>query len=605
MASQALTNIHNRLKSAPKFKPATMSGFTDWASEAGDVISVLNDGDRYTMPIFGSSMTWMGAPYTTIESTGDESRDELTDVTSSSRYSSGRADDQGDEIQELEGSYAFQNAEQIGAVIGKYTYDPVTGKVSLVDGAIDFLRQNPDGTYTSVSIVGSIDSLKGDYKTITGSGIWQNRDEILSAVGTIKEVNGRVTEIEGSYVKQTSDEWTALVGLKNTWSSISVTPSAINSVVSGLNGKTVVTQESNLWSVVSKNASNGQDAYTKWANLTVTQEQIQSVVGGLNGKTVVTQDDKNWIVQTVKEDSTISSFLSIDRDKITAMVGAAKFDEKTGKMIGILDGTYVTQSDSRWQVIAAKTKEQVTAILSIDASSISQIVTSLKGKTVVTTESDAWSVVSANAEAGKDASDKWASITVNANEINNTVSNLKGKRALRVKQTSKKWQIIAYDPTAASPTDMVLMTVGAVDSLDETMGVDLGDYATVNYLNANYVKASTIEAKMAYVESLMTKKANSSILWANTIRVTSLEVAGSSFRMSVGADGETTVSTDSQSVLTGHRSLSTSGKILTIPGGLGFKIDGQAVTSNTNVTVLTSASMSGGSSTTLKYLKHT
>ena len=73
----AESNIYNKLNSAPTFHPASASLFTDWNIEAGDVVTVTNDGTNYSMPMYNVRLSWSGDTKVEAESTGNEKRESL------------------------------------------------------------------------------------------------------------------------------------------------------------------------------------------------------------------------------------------------------------------------------------------------------------------------------------------------------------------------------------------------------------------------------------------------------------------------------------------------------------------------------------------------
>ena len=68
-------NVLNKIRGTPAFKPASVNTFGNWAIEAGDIISVDNDGVVETMPIFSSDMNWSGSAIATIACTGNQKRE--------------------------------------------------------------------------------------------------------------------------------------------------------------------------------------------------------------------------------------------------------------------------------------------------------------------------------------------------------------------------------------------------------------------------------------------------------------------------------------------------------------------------------------------------
>ena len=69
--------VLNRLASVSAFRPSTTESFTDWRLQAGDVVSVTSGTDTYQVPIFGMTLKWNGKPRASLESTGNQEREEL------------------------------------------------------------------------------------------------------------------------------------------------------------------------------------------------------------------------------------------------------------------------------------------------------------------------------------------------------------------------------------------------------------------------------------------------------------------------------------------------------------------------------------------------
>lgn len=68
-------NVLNKVRGTPTFKPASVDSFGNWAIEAGDIITVENDGVTESIPIFSSDMNWNGSAQTTISCTGNQKRE--------------------------------------------------------------------------------------------------------------------------------------------------------------------------------------------------------------------------------------------------------------------------------------------------------------------------------------------------------------------------------------------------------------------------------------------------------------------------------------------------------------------------------------------------
>lgn len=74
-------NVFNKVRGTPSFKPASIDSFGNWAIEAGDVITVENDGVTESIPIFSADMSWDGSAQTTMSCTGNQKREILDKQT--------------------------------------------------------------------------------------------------------------------------------------------------------------------------------------------------------------------------------------------------------------------------------------------------------------------------------------------------------------------------------------------------------------------------------------------------------------------------------------------------------------------------------------------
>ena len=81
MANASLTPIYNRLNGVPAYHPMTAETFTDWALEAGDMVSVSRGDDTVTAPVSTSRMVWRGQQQITLEATGSKEREAISKIS--------------------------------------------------------------------------------------------------------------------------------------------------------------------------------------------------------------------------------------------------------------------------------------------------------------------------------------------------------------------------------------------------------------------------------------------------------------------------------------------------------------------------------------------
>ena len=93
----SLQPIYDRLHAVDTYHPMSADTFSDWAMEAGDIVTVSRDGNTITSPVHSMNVVWRGSPQTTINSTGKEERESIS-RTSKKKYGrggGGMSNDQG------------------------------------------------------------------------------------------------------------------------------------------------------------------------------------------------------------------------------------------------------------------------------------------------------------------------------------------------------------------------------------------------------------------------------------------------------------------------------------------------------------------------------
>ena len=122
--------VLDRLASVSAFRPSTTESFTDWRLQAGDVVSVTSGNDSYQVPIFGMTLKWNGKPRASLESTGNQEREELPAMQRKSYATGARG--------YANSSAILGNIEGLSALDGKFN-QLITGQLrasSLIAGAI-------------------------------------------------------------------------------------------------------------------------------------------------------------------------------------------------------------------------------------------------------------------------------------------------------------------------------------------------------------------------------------------------------------------------------------------------------------------------------------
>ena len=83
-----IQTIYNILNQAVSYHPAFTEIFDDFLQEAGDIVTLFSGDASFDFPIFSQHMTWMGSMVTSMESTGNKTRNELPPLQRKQKNSS-------------------------------------------------------------------------------------------------------------------------------------------------------------------------------------------------------------------------------------------------------------------------------------------------------------------------------------------------------------------------------------------------------------------------------------------------------------------------------------------------------------------------------------
>ena len=88
ISNASLQGIYDRLSNTPQYHPLDAETYADWSQEAGDMVTLSRDNNSYTSPVQTQTVTWKKGQQTSVSSTGNQTRDAISKV-SSSKYNSG------------------------------------------------------------------------------------------------------------------------------------------------------------------------------------------------------------------------------------------------------------------------------------------------------------------------------------------------------------------------------------------------------------------------------------------------------------------------------------------------------------------------------------
>lgn len=221
-------NVLNKIRGTPAFKPASVGTFGNWAIEAGDIVSIDNDGVVETMPIFSSDMNWNGSAITTIACTGNQKR-EIQDKQDRKDYamSSGLSGYTNRKLEELSDSFGVElgNVRSALDVYAKNTEEykeANTGLVSSIEDNVSALnlrvtsvKEEFDGKVSTIETAQASLGARVDGAEASINLNAKNIDGVGKSVATIQadvvELKGRI-DLSGN-VSVSDGQLTTLSGL--------------------------------------------------------------------------------------------------------------------------------------------------------------------------------------------------------------------------------------------------------------------------------------------------------------------------------------------------------------------------------------------------------
>ena len=73
----SLEPIYDRLHGANTYHPFSANTFQDWATEAGDIVTISRGDDDYEVPVHSAHLSWHGSPQVVLNGTGNKERESI------------------------------------------------------------------------------------------------------------------------------------------------------------------------------------------------------------------------------------------------------------------------------------------------------------------------------------------------------------------------------------------------------------------------------------------------------------------------------------------------------------------------------------------------
>lgn len=239
MASASLSPIYNRLNSAPSYHPMTAETFADWSMEAGDIITVSQEGTEYTSPVNSSTLNWRGSPKVSIETGGNEERESISAVSKRKYSRSGG------------GYYSTQRLyREITSEDGilRTTIEATESRIAtsvenLEEGLGSYIEQTASSIQSTVKsqydqLVTRIEQTASSIRTVVKNNYDQLATEIVQTASSIRSTVQNNYEQLYTQIEQTASgiRETVKSNYEGLSASIEMTASTITQTIEGPNG---------------------------------------------------------------------------------------------------------------------------------------------------------------------------------------------------------------------------------------------------------------------------------------------------------------------------------------------------------------------------------
>jgi len=321
----SLTPIYGKLNAIENHHPLDAETFSDWAVEAGDIVTIQRDGEDYQSPVHTSRMVWKGQPEMRISSTGNKVRDPIAKI-SKKKYGRGGAGQRND-------VRLYNEMTSSDGYFHSYILQTESVLISHFDNALSDIHSEIRQTAEEIrSEIHGVDSIFYSYVDQTATYIMSHVENVASSIGseilqTANEIRSEVHAANStlySYVDQTATSIHSVVESVESrmGSSILQTANEIRSEVHAAN--------SELYSYVDQTATYIQSVVENTANnlgsaILQTASQIRSEVHAANSELYSYVDQTATSIHSVVEsvESRMGSSILQTANEIRSEVHAA------------------------------------------------------------------------------------------------------------------------------------------------------------------------------------------------------------------------------------------------------------------------------------------
>lgn len=131
----SLAPIYDRINATEKYHPYEAETFADWATEAGDAVTLKRGDKNYKSPVHSARLTWKGIPTMSLSSTGNQEREPISKVSKNKYRKSGygRRNNRTD-------NGLWHKIEETEEYWRSYYWDEINGLYSVVEQTAEYWR---------------------------------------------------------------------------------------------------------------------------------------------------------------------------------------------------------------------------------------------------------------------------------------------------------------------------------------------------------------------------------------------------------------------------------------------------------------------------------
>lgn len=354
----SLEPIYDRLHGANTYHPFSANTFQDWATEAGDIVTISRGDDDYAVPVHSAHLSWHGSPQVILNGTGNKKRESI-EKAAQRKYARGGGGYRASQMlfhefvdeDGLLRSALLMTASELRTEF-QASNSAVYSVISQTASAIRTEVGNAEsGLYSSIEeTAGQIRSEVSSSESGIYSAINQTSSNIMLVVGNKANVFHQYSDPALTETVADKDIWIKDPGLQSHGKAESYTYGELGSYkFSDFYGSEIYVRKNGEWVKV----GGDQLSEMNYAEIKVEQERIAIIAGGLSG------DYSEFVVEIGRIRSRVEDVeagLESTIEQTASMIRSAVWTANSEMYSEIIQ----TQSMIRSEVYSAESRVQST-----------------------------------------------------------------------------------------------------------------------------------------------------------------------------------------------------------------------------------------------------